>query len=148
MPPLQVNTQENSPENSNELIFFFDGVCGLCDRTVDFILLHDRKLLFLFSAIQNDETKSFFLRRGLPVPDLTTSILFDRGLFFYKSQAFFRIMSKLGFPWSLACIFQVIPSVISDFVYDRIAQNRYRIFGQRKTCRIPTAEERSRFLYG
>jgi predicted DCC family thiol-disulfide oxidoreductase YuxK len=130
-------------------IVFFDGVCGLCNRTVDFVLREDRERTFLYSPLQGEtfrriardhpETLSadsiFVLKRG---PE--TEILLQR------SDAFLYILDNLPrYRW-LARIGKRFPTRIRDAVYRLIAATRYRIWGRRDSCRLPTPEERTRFL--
>lgn len=130
----------------NQSIFFFDGVCGLCSKNVDFVLRHDKKKVFKVAPLQDKKAIDFFQSAGLPTPDYSTSILFHKGKFYYKSDVYFELMKGLDLPWSLMAIFQIVPKFIRDQVYDYIATNRHKIFGKLDSCRMPTSEEKERFL--
>jgi predicted DCC family thiol-disulfide oxidoreductase YuxK len=131
---------------SNESIFFFDGVCGLCNRNVDFILRHDRNRKFKFVALQDQKALKILSSAGLPPPDYSSSILFQDGQFYYKSDVYFAIFSALGMPWSMITPLRLIPKSLRDKVYDCVAANRYRVFGKLESCRAATGNEKERFL--
>lgn len=125
-------------------VILFDGVCNLCNAWVDFVVRHDPEGRFRFAALQSEAAGD--LLRGAP-PDLPDSIvLVEDGTVWVRSTAALRVARGLGLPWSLAWIFILVPRSVRDAVYDWVARNRYRWFGRRDTCRIPTPEERARFL--
>lgn len=136
----------NAPlSDSPHPVIFFDGVCGLCNRFVDFVLRRDPGGLFQFSPLQG-ETAAERLVPG-DVADLKTVVLVDGNGTYRKSAAVIRVLRSLGGFWRLAAaLFWVVPRPIRDLGYSWIANNRYAIFGKKETCRLPTAEERSRFL--
>ncbi|MGB0850662.1 MAG: thiol-disulfide oxidoreductase DCC family protein [Bacteroidia bacterium] len=126
-------------------VVLFDGVCTLCNSSVDFIVRHEKGDRLLFASLQSDVGKQIIANSGLDeVPD---SILFytDKELY-SKSTAVLKIAKHLSRPFSLAQIFIVVPKPFRDVVYDWIAKNRYQWFGKKETCRIPTPEERAKFL--
>lgn len=125
-------------------VLFFDGVCGLCNGAVDFVIQNDQKKQFYFSPLQSRYAQSK-LSEEL-TQDLSTLVLIADGKVWTKSLAVLQIFKILGFPWSILVVFKVIPGFLRNFIYDLIARNRYAWFGQKETCRLPTAEERSRFL--
>lgn len=128
-------------------ILFYDGVCGLCDRMVQFVLRHDRRRRFDFAALQGDFAASTLRRFGRDPRDLdTVYVLTDDGLLLYKGRAILFVLRALGFPWSLFALFSLLPWRFVDWCYDRVAHNRYRIFGKADQCRLPSPEERARFL--
>ena len=125
-------------------ILFFDGVCNICNGFVDFIIVRDKKQLFMFAPLQGEAAK-----RSLPaslLEDLNTVVLWNQGEAFKKSDAALCVLSQLGGAWALMKIFWVVPKFLRDMVYDLVAKNRYQLFGKRETCRLPTPEERARFL--
>ena len=130
--------------DSNLRVIFFDGHCGLCNGFVDFILKHDHQRLFLFAPLQSEVAK-FYLSEDLR-KDLSTIVFFDQGTTCVRSEAAIKILAGLGSGWQLMSIFLLLPRVLRDMVYKLIARNRYRWFGRDQTCRIPTSEERERFL--
>ena len=144
--------------DSRSPIVFFDGVCGLCNSFVDFTLRRDRRAHLLFSPLQGE---AFTVRVGetsqrVPGPrtneysphsDRLASIVFwDGAQAHMKSEAVLRVIECLGGGWCLVCTLRLIPRVVRDSVYDLLAKNRYRWFGQRETCRLPSREQTDRFL--
>lgn len=125
-------------------LILFDGVCNLCNASVDFIIKRD-KGYFKFASLQSE-----FVRQLLPnllVGENPESIiLYENGEVFTKSTAALKIASHLQFPWNNLKFFLFVPRPIRDSIYKFIAQNRYRWFGKRNTCRLPTPEERTRIL--
>lgn len=123
-------------------IVLFDGVCNLCNGAVQFMLARDPEGRFRFASLQS-EAANKLLGPGRPEE---TIILLDGGKTFTKSGAALRIARKLRFPWPLLSVFLLIPAPVRDLIYDWIARNRYRWFGKREACMIPTADIRDRFL--
>jgi predicted DCC family thiol-disulfide oxidoreductase YuxK len=125
-------------------IVFFDGVCGLCDRTVNFLLSADRRQSLLFAPLQG-ETAEALLNESQR--DLKSMVFLTKGKAYRKSAAAVRILWTLGGCWQVAAgLLWLIPGPVRDLGYNLVAQWRYRIFGKRETCRMPTPEERARFL--
>jgi len=124
-------------------VIFFDGVCGLCNAWVDFILKRDRAGIFSFAPLQGNYAKEMEPEAS---KNLNTMIYFVSGQRYYRTGAILRILRDLGGIWYLAWVFWFVPFFIRDFFYGLIARNRYRIFGKKENCRIPTPEEKVRFL--
>ncbi len=125
-------------------VIYFDGVCGLCNGFVDFIMKIDKKKQFQFSALQSDHAKN-----TLPaeyVQDLDSVVVQIDGKTLRKSKAVFAVLKKLGGIWGLAGVAGVLPESFLNKAYDMVAENRYKIFGKKESCRLPTPEERARFL--
>ena len=128
-------------------ILFFDGVCGLCDRLVQVVLQHDRQRQFRFAALQSDLARTTLAQHGQPLDDLDTMyVLTGDGQLIRKARAILFVAGVLGAPWSWLRLFAPLPTRVLDWFYDRVARNRYRLFGKRDACRLPTAEEKLRFL--
>lgn len=128
-------------------VLFYDGVCGLCDRMVQFVLRHDRGPRFDFAALQSELAARELGRFGRDPRDLdSVYVLTADGRLLRKARAILFTLRQLGLPWSLGAAFGVLPTALLDWLYDRVAKNRYRLFGKRESCRLPSAEERSRFL--
>ena len=127
-------------------IIAFDGVCNLCNGTVDFVISRDRRKKFRFLSLQSEAGRRILKRAGMPSDELATVLLVERDRVSTKSTAILRILRSLGGVWKLAGILLIIPRPLRDAVYDWIARHRYGWFGQRNTCRVPSAEERDRFL--
>lgn len=124
----------------------FDGVCNLCNGFVDFVIRRDEGALFMFGSLQSDEATRALERIGAPTDLPDSIVLIDSGELYTQSDAVIRIAAKLGLPWSLLTIVRPLPKGFRDAVYDLVAAHRYRWFGKRDTCRLPTPEERARFL--
>jgi len=132
--------------NGSESIVLFDGVCNLCSGTVDFILKRDRQQRFRFGALQSEPGRRLLAAYGLPPESLETFVLIEGGRCFTRSEAALRIARHLSGPWPLLNAFRILPRPFRDGVYNFVARHRYRWFGQRTTCRLPTPEEAGRFL--
>jgi predicted DCC family thiol-disulfide oxidoreductase YuxK len=127
-----------------ESIVFFDGVCNFCNSTVNWLIARNIRGNLKFSSLQGETAKQL-LPEAL-VSDLSSIVYFRNGKFFIKSTAallIFRDMAWYGF---LGLPFFIVPSFLRDALYNWIARNRYHWFGKREACRIPTPEERSRFM--
>lgn len=127
-------------------IIVFDGVCGFCNRWVDFVLKHDERGTYRFAANQSPAGREVLDRFGVPPGDVNTLYLVDGDRIHNQSAAAIRILVGLGFPWAISGIFWIVPRVVRDAGYRWIARNRYRWFGKRDACRMPTARDRDRFL--
>ena len=128
----------------NHPLVLFDGVCNLCNGTVNFILKRDRKKQFRFVASQSKAGK--FLIKKFNIPPTTDSvILIFRNRIFIESDAAIEIVKLLPSPWKMALIFNTIPKKPRDKIYRWIAKNRYKWFGKKETCRVPTPDERKFF---
>ncbi len=126
-------------------IIFFDGVCGLCNSFVDLILSADKKGVFLFSPLQGQAAKQYIT--DLPSESGELSIVYvDENDIYEQSDATLKILERLGGVWGLLSIFSFLPRNFRNYIYRLVAVNRYKIFGKRETCRIPTEEEKARFL--
>ncbi len=126
-------------------ILFFDGVCGLCNRFVDFSLKHDPHGKVLFAPLQG-KTAGEILSES-DVENLDTVIFYENGILHRRSTAIVKLLSAVGGFWSvLAWLLWLIPRPLRNFGYRITAKNRYRFFGQKETCRLPTPAERERFL--
>lgn len=127
-------------------IILFDGVCNLCNASVDFVIKRDRQELFRFASLQGKAAHALLHEHQLPADTINTVILVEGGKVYTRSTAALRITRHLPFPWPLLSLFLVVPLFIRDLVYDVVARNRYRWFGRADTCRVPAPELRARFL--
>ena len=127
-------------------IVLYDGVCGLCNRSVQLILRNDRRGRFRFAALQSDAGRALLQKFGLPPEALDSVVLVDGDRAWRKSRAALRIARRMDGPWPLLWPLVVVPRPLADFLYDRLAKNRYRIFGKLDACMIPPPEVRARFL--
>ena len=131
---------------NDKSIILFDGVCNLCNSSVNFIIKHDKKKHFLFASLQSDAAKEILLQ--FPTKNLTLdSILLIEGKDIYeKSSAALKISKHLSNGFHLFNYFIIIPLFIRDSIYNLISKNRYKWFGRKDKCMIPTEEVKSRFL--
>lgn len=127
-------------------VIIFDGVCHLCNASVNFVMIHDRRRRFRYTANQMAAGQKILRENGIDPAQIETVFLYENNKLYSKSTAALRIARKLGFPYNLAFGFMIVPAFIRNIVYDLIARNRYKWFGKKETCRLPTAEERSLFL--
>ncbi|HVG45738.1 MAG TPA: thiol-disulfide oxidoreductase DCC family protein [Longimicrobium sp.] len=127
-------------------VVLYDGTCGLCDRSVQLILRHDRRGRFRFAALQSDVGRALLARHGLPVDALDTVVLVEDGHAWVKSAAALRIARGMDAPWPALRALGIVPRPVRDFFYDRVAKSRYRIFGRVDACMLPPPEMRARFL--
>jgi predicted DCC family thiol-disulfide oxidoreductase YuxK len=131
---------------AEQAIILFDGVCNFCNGMVGFIIRHDPEAYFKFGALQSDEGQRLLKEFGLLQTDLDTLILIEDGRAFTHSTAVLKICRHLSGGWSIFYDFIVVPQLIRDPLYYLFAKIRYRIFGKRKECRVPTNQERARFI--
>jgi predicted DCC family thiol-disulfide oxidoreductase YuxK len=130
------------PEN----IVIFDGVCNLCEFSVNFIVEHDTVGHFSFTPAQSPFGSSLLKHFGINTSRLDTVVLVSGDRAFTRSAAAIEIASRLDMPWNLLAVFQVVPEPLRDMMYDLIAQNRYRLFGKKDECMVPSDALRSRFF--
>jgi predicted DCC family thiol-disulfide oxidoreductase YuxK len=136
-------------------VLFFDGVCALCNGFVDYVMARDRRGYYRIAALQGETAAAMGAMAAQPPARLVAEgssdplrslLLWDDGRWFRKSDAALRVAAGLGGAWRLAGVLLWVPRVVRDAVYDFIARNRYRWFGKREACRMPTQAERERFL--
>ncbi len=127
-------------------IVIFDGECGFCDATVDFILEHDPIGVFRFASRQSPEGKHLLTSHGLPEGGVGSIVLIERGVAYAQSTASLRIARQLSGPWRLLRGFLLVPPMFRDAVYGVVSRNRKRLLGARAVCRVPTEERKARFL--
>ena len=127
-------------------VMLFDGVCNLCSGWVHFAIARDPAANLRLAAIQSAHGQAFLRRRGLPTDRFETFYLIDDGRVYEKSVGFLRMVGHLRWPWPLLKAVRIVPRPLLDWLYDRIARNRYRLFGRRQTCLVPTPEIAGRFL--
>lgn len=137
---MPLDTLPNSP------ILLFDGVCNLCNASVQWILKHDKDGLFRFTALQSDTGQALLARFDLNSEHFDTVVLVYGDRAFTRSDAALEILRRLGAPWSWLAVFGWVPRKLRDAVYNWIARNRYRWFGRQEQCWLPRKEWASRFL--
>ena len=132
-------------ENDKSLILF-DGVCNLCDSSVQFILLRDKKDRFRFASLQSDYGQIILKQHNLPTEKFNSLALIENGKLYQRSTGALRIARRLKGAWPMLFAFIIVPPFIRNFVYDFIARNRYRWFGKKESCMMPRPEWKQKFL--
>jgi len=132
--------------NQHQHIVFFDGVCNLCNNTVDFLIKHNTSATLQFSSLQSEFAAQFLPQHQIDLSELSTIYFYSNGQLHKKSKAAMGIAQHLNAPYSYLHFFSFLPEGFANFFYDLIAKNRYRLFGKKATCRIPTQAELSRFI--
>jgi len=122
-------------------IIIFDGICGLCNRSVNILIKLDKHKLFHYTPLQGEFVKTLEI-----TPDIDSIIFYEDGTLYYKSTAILKILRSLGGIWVLTSIFYIIPNFIRDAIYDLIAKYRYKVFGKMESCRMPKKEEEMLFI--
>lgn len=135
----------NLPEHKQ--LILFDGVCNLCNSSVQYVIKHDKKDAFIFAPLQSDIGKQIIKEFSIDTAKVDSILLYskEKGLK-SKSTAALQVSKRLGFPTNLLSIFLIIPSFIRNWVYDYIAKNRYKWYGKKEECMIPTPELKSKFI--
>lgn len=131
--------------NSNKVIYF-DGVCNLCHWAVRFIIKRDQKAVFSFASLQSDFAKKALKIHENKVRDYDSVVYETDGEIYLKSSAALKILYDLGGVWKCLTVFYILPKPCRDWVYDFVADNRYRWFGKMDRCLIPTEGIKSRFV--
>lgn len=127
-------------------IILFDGVCNLCNTTVSFLMKRDRRDVFRFAPLQTEPGTRLAQDRGIPTADLDSVVLVETNDHYVKSTAALRIARELPGAYRFLYPLILIPRGLRDAIYDLVARNRYRWFGRQESCRVPTPEERGKFL--
>lgn len=131
---------------TNKNIVLFDGVCNLCNGAINFLIDHDKDNLLLFASLQSDFGQVVLKDYGMNINDFDTFAFLKDGKMFTRSQGALEVMNVLGGSWSSLYLFRFVPTFLRDGIYKIIAKNRYKLFGQRDACRMPTPELKAKFL--
>lgn len=133
-------------ENGKKIILF-DGVCNLCNGSVQFVIKRDKKDRFRYAALQSEVGQQLVQERHIDTKEVDSIILIEPGVaYFTKSDAALEIAKDLGGVWRLMALFHWVPRSIRNFVYDFVARNRYKWFGKKEACMVPTPELQTKFL--
>ena len=131
----------------NKKIILFDGLCNLCNSSVQYLIKRDSKDIFRFVSLQSELGKELLSKLPIAIQKTDSIILYEsEAVFYFKSQAVFQIIKSLGGLFNLLLIFKLLPYSICDVFYDYIAKNRYQWFGKKEQCLVPTSEIQSKFL--
>ncbi len=131
---------------NNHPIILFDAVCNLCNNSVQYVIKHDPHAFFTFASLQEETGQQLLIKYGLSVDDLNSFVLIINNKALTRSTAALTVARNLGGLTKLLYGFIIVPAFIRDAVYGIIAKNRYKWFGKRDSCMVPTPELRSRFL--
>lgn len=126
-------------------IILFDGVCNFCDSSVQFIIKYDRAEYFQFASIQSEAGQALLAQYQVP-ENIDSVLLIEQGKVYFESTAALKICRRLDSFWPVICIFIIIPPSIRNKMYRLFAKNRYRLFGRKAACLMPTSSQRKRFL--
>lgn len=128
-------------------IILFDGVCNLCDSTVNYIIKRDKKDIFRFVPMQTDLGQRILKHLGISERNIDSIVFYEPGkAYYYKSHAALKVAKNLGGLYAYAIIFKCIPNLLRDYLYDFVARNRYKWYGKKESCMIPTSEIKAKFL--
>lgn len=131
----------------NKKIILFDGVCNLCNSSVQYIIKHDKKDIFRFVSLQSEVGQKILKHIGISENSLDSIVLYEPGKAYYlKSNAALQVAKSLGGIFTYSTLFKIIPTSLRDIIYDFIAKNRYKWYGKQESCMLPTKELRDRFL--
>lgn len=149
--PSETTDEPSSRYGGGEFLVLYDGVCGLCNRSVQFLLKRDRRGRFRYAPLQSELASELLARHGRNAADLNTFYLvFDPGgpneQLFIKAKGILRALRELGGLWSVASWLGILPAGFLDAIYDFVARNRYRWFGKLEACPLPSKEDREKFL--
>ena len=132
--------------NLDHPLIVFDGVCNLCSGFVHFVIRHDRAARFQFLPAQSPRGEALYARLGLKSGDWDSNLLVLDGRVYTEFDAFIEIARRFGGGWALMPVLYAVPRPLRDWLYNRIARNRYRWFGKRAVCYLPTPDLAARFL--
>jgi predicted DCC family thiol-disulfide oxidoreductase YuxK len=138
--------QKSKSFDQYDHIILFDGICNLCSAFLHFVYQNDKRSVFKFAWIQSEQGTEILEQLQMPTHHYNTIVYIAGGRHYIKSTAFLEIVRYLRFPWPLLRIGYVVPLVIRERIYDLVASYRYKIFGKKESCQMPTGDLRSRFL--
>jgi len=132
--------------NEQNPIILFDGYCNLCNSWIDFIIKRDKSKIFKFAAISSESGKEILKNYTVETEGIDSIILIENEKCYTKSSATLEITKRLSGIWPALYVLMILPKYFRDFIYDFIAKNRYRIFGRKESCRLPSPAEKERFI--
>lgn len=133
-------------ENDQKPIVFFDGICNLCNGTIQFLLKRDKTEQFVFASLQSDAAKNILLQYNVKKIKMNSILLIEDGQVYDKSTAVLKICKHLNWPWNMMSVAKVLPLSFRDKIYDYIARHRYKWFGMKNTCTMMLPEYKNRFI--
>ncbi|MFC7371467.1 thiol-disulfide oxidoreductase DCC family protein [Fictibacillus iocasae] len=133
-------------EHKERVVILFDGVCNMCNGAVQFMLKHERDHRLRFAAMQSETGAKLLASHGLPSNQMDSFVIIKDGVAYTKSDAAVQAASHLKYPWRIAVLGKAIPRGIRDMIYSYIAKNRYKWFGKKETCMLPSPGVKDRFI--
>lgn len=130
-----------------EKIILFDGVCNLCNNSVQFVIKRDKKKQFRFASLQSDFGQQVLQQQGLDRNSFKSFLLIDDGRIYTRSEAALRVTRYLSGLWPALYGFIIVPAFIRNGVYDWVSKNRYQWFGKKEACWLPTPALQERFIH-
>jgi len=131
---------------SAKAVILFDGVCNLCNASVQFVLLRDKKDYFQFASLQSDYGQQLLQKHNLPTQNFDSFVLVENNVVYSQSTAALRVAKHLSGAWKLMYAFIIVPSFLRNIVYNFIGKNRYKWFGKQEECMMPKPEWKQKFL--
>lgn len=131
---------------NNSVVVLFDGVCNLCNGSVQFLIKRDTNRIFKFASLQSDYGQHQLTKFGLPLDGFHSIVVVHNDKIYQQSDAVLVALKNLGGVWGLFYYSKIVPRFLRDAVYSFVARNRYRFFGKKDQCMIPTPELKDRFL--
>jgi predicted DCC family thiol-disulfide oxidoreductase YuxK len=131
--------------NSNKPLILFDGVCNLCNGFVQFVIARDHDAKFKFASLQSEEAQKILSNHHLPTKHFKSIVLVKEEKIFLQSDAVLQIARDLN-GWKWFYIFRYVPKFLRNAVYNLVSEYRYKVFGERESCMIPTKELQDRFI--
>lgn len=138
-----MQNKQNTPEHP---VLLFDGVCNLCDGFVQWLIRRDKARVFRYAPIQSEAGQSLFCQFDLPLDEISTVVLVEGNRIYTHADVSLRIGQLLGGWWKLTGLFYIVPPAIRNTIYNWVARNRYRWFGEKDQCMMPTPELKQLFL--
>lgn len=136
----------SSSKMNHDRVVLFDGVCNMCNSSVQFCLKHDKSKSLKFASLQSEIGQQLQKEYGIETEQLSSVVFIENGTAYQESTAVLHIMKYFGFPWKLMRAFIIVPPFIRNGVYQFIGKNRYKWFGKQETCMLPTPEQAARLL--
>lgn len=148
---MPVSRAQGPSHSEGAHLVLYDGVCGLCNRLLQFLLRHDKRAVFKFATLQSERGRAVVERAGGDPDDLTSFYVVadfqsPNARVLMRSDAAVFVAGQLGWPWRIVRVGGVLPKRLRDAIYDAIARTRYRIFGRYEQCPVPGEEARRRFV--
>jgi predicted DCC family thiol-disulfide oxidoreductase YuxK len=135
-----------SVDFENKQIVLFDGICNLCEGTVQFLIKNNKAKNLYFASLQSEFGQSILRNFGLPLDDFSSFIYFENNKIYQQSTAALQVIKHLKGAWPLMGVFVIVPSFIRNGIYNYISKNRFNWFGQKTECWLPSSELKNRFL--